>query len=318
LDKHFTITIHDESGVKQYSLHKIVKKTFIYLFLFFVSFGIISAVAIFYLNKNLTSIEVKKEKLEHAYKEIQEEHQQLQKEMNQTKKSLLSKREQLEELSNSLSEIEMLMGLRSTDDETLLQRVSVAKLSSAQKSILLQLIPSGYPIEYKGITSSFGYRIHPTKKKKEFHRGVDLKAKMKTPVYATADAIVEWAGMHKRSGFGRLIILQHVYGFKTYYGHLNKVVIKSGAFVKKGQLIGYTGNSGLSNGPHLHYELHFISRVLNPYHFMKWNMINYDAIFTKEKKVPWQSLIAATSRLRVVAQKQIQPSSLSEQKSKVK
>ncbi len=98
---------------------------------------------------------------------------------------------------------------------------------------LLQFIPSGSPVDYKGITSKFGNRIHPTLNRKEFHRGLDMKAKMKTPVYATADGIVEYSGYHQKSGFGNLVILQHNYGFRTYFGHLNNVVIKSGKFVKK-------------------------------------------------------------------------------------
>jgi murein DD-endopeptidase MepM/ murein hydrolase activator NlpD len=169
-----------------------------------------------------------------------------------------------------------------------------------------------------GITSKFGYRTHPTLKSKEFHRGSDMKAKMKTPVYATADAIVEYAGYHKKSGYGRLVILKHNYGFKTLYGHLNKVVIKSGTFVKKGDLIAYTGNSGMSNGPHLHYEVRFMSRPVNPFWFIKWNAQNYNTIFEKEKKIPWQSLITATAHIKVLRPTRAQPSSLQVPQSKGK
>jgi len=174
---------------------------------------------------------------------------------------------------------------------------------------LLQFIPNGTPIIYKGITSKYGYRIHPTLKRKEFHRGADMRAKMKTPVYATADGIVEYSGYHKKSGYGRLVILQHNYGFKTYFGHLNKVVVKSGAFIKKGTLIAYTGNSGMSSGPHLHYEVRFMSRPINPFWFIKWDAQNYNEIFEKEKKIPWQSLITATAQIKVLNPTRIQLSS---------
>jgi len=162
---------------------------------------------------------------------------------------------------------------------------------------LMQHVPNGSPIEYRGITSKFGYRTHPTLQREEFHRGSDMKAPMKTPIYATADAIVEWAAVHKRSGYGKLIILDHSVGFKTYFGHLNKIVVKSGQFIKRGDLVGYTGNSGMSNGPHLHYEVRFVQRALNPFWFVKWNIASYNSIFEKEKNVPWQSLITATTRL---------------------
>jgi murein DD-endopeptidase MepM/ murein hydrolase activator NlpD len=318
MDKHFTVTIHDDSGVRQFNLHKFVKKAFFYALIFLLTIGIIAVGTILYLNESVDAIAEKKESLESAYKELKARNMLLEKSMHETKSSLEIKKKELEELSDSLTEIETLIGLKPIEDESLKERVSIAKLSSSQRATLLQLIPNGSPIEYHGITSKFGYRIHPTLGKREFHRGIDLKAKMNTPVYAPADGIVEWAGLHKRSGFGKLIILEHVYGFKSYYGHLNKIVIKSGQFVKKGQLIAYTGNSGLSNGPHLHYELRFIHRVLNPYYFIKWTQANYNDIFQKEKKVPWQSLITATSRLQVQNQTQTQQSSHSEQNSKEK
>jgi len=318
MDKHFTVTIHDDSGVRQFNLHKFVKKAFFYALIFLLTIGIIAVGTILYLNESVDAIAEKKESLESAYKELKARNMLLEKSMYETKSSLEIKKKELEELSDSLTEIETLIGLKPIEDESLKERVSIAKLSSSQRATLLQLIPNGSPIEYHGITSKFGYRIHPTLGKREFHRGTDLKAKMNTPVYAPADGIVEWAGLHKRSGFGKLIILEHVYGFKSYYGHLNKIVIKSGQFVKKGQLIAYTGNSGLSNGPHLHYELRFIHRVLNPYYFIKWTQANYNDIFQKEKKVPWQSLITATSRLQVQNQTQTQQSSHSEQNSKGK
>jgi len=302
VDKHFTVTIHDESGVKQFNINKLVKKAFFYMGLFFLSVALISAATILYLNYSVDAAREKRDKVESAYKTLSEQNSLLEQSMQKTKKSLLVKKQELSELSDSLNEIEIMIGLKPFEDESLKERVTLAKLSSEQRATLLQLIPSGSPVAYHGITSKFGKRINPILGTPEFHKGDDLKAKLNTPVHATADAIVEWAGMHKRSGFGNLIILEHMYGFKTYYGHLNKVVIKSGQFVKKGQLIGYSGNSGLSNGPHIHYEIRFIQRSLNPFYFIKWTQNNYNEIFEKEQKVPWQSLIKATSRMRVIKQ----------------
>jgi len=318
VDKHFTITIHDDNGVRQFNLHKFVKKAFAYAGVFLLTLMIIAVSTIIYLDDTMERVEKKKESIETAYLDLQKKNVLLEESMQKTKASLLLKKQELSELSDSLTEIETLIGLNPIGDESLSERVSIAKLNSSQRATLLQLIPSGSPIEYHGITSRFGYRIHPTLNKREFHRGSDMKAKMKTPVYATADGIVEWAGMHKRSGFGNLVILAHVYGFKTYYGHLKRVVVKSGQFVKKGQLIAYTGNSGISNGPHLHYEIRFIQRPLNPFYFIKWTQKNYDEIFKKEKKVPWQSLIMAISRIKVVPQTQARLSLQLEQKSKGK
>ncbi|WP_457747321.1 M23 family metallopeptidase [Sulfurimonas sp.] len=316
MDNHFTITIHDDNGVKQFNVHQFVKKAFFYAFVFLLTIGLIAVGTILYLNDSVDKIQQKREAIELAYKNIKNKNIELQESMKATKESLEGKKKELGKLSDSLAEIEILIGLKPLEDRSLNERVSLTKLNSEHRATLLQLIPSGSPVEYHGLTSKFGYRIHPTLYKKEFHRGSDMRAKMNTPVYATADGIVEWAGMHKRSGFGRLVILEHVFGFKSYFGHLNKIVIKSGQFVKKGDLIAYSGNSGLSNGPHLHYEIRFIHRALNPYYFIKWTQKNYNEIFQKEKKVPWQSLITATSRIKVVTPIQTQQSSQQELKSK--
>ena len=304
LDNHFTVTIHDDHGVKQFNIHSFVKKAFLYLFSFIIIFVFLGMGTILYLNSSVDSIELKHQNAEIAYKDIESKNKKLQESMQLTNDTLVIKKKELEELSDSLSEIETLIGLKPVEETSIQERVSATKLDSQHRAILLQLIPNGSPIDYRGVTSKYGYRIHPTLKKKEFHRGTDMKASMKTPVYAPADGIVEYAGHHKKSGFGRLVILEHSYGFKTYFGHLNKVVIKSGKFVKKGTLIAYTGNSGLSNGPHLHYEIRFIHRNLNPFLFIKWTQQNYIDIFQKEKKVPWQSLIMATAHLRLTPQTQ--------------
>jgi len=317
VNKHFTITINDENGVKQFNVHHFVKKVLQYALAFILLMVFIATGTILYLNSSVKKIEAKRDAIELAYKNIQKKNQQLKESMYSTNSSLKKKKAELDELSDSLSEIETLIGLKPMPDSSLQERVNATKIDSQHRAVIMELIPNGSPVEYHGITSKFGYRIHPTLHKREFHRGIDMRAKLNTPIYATADAIVEWSGYHKRSGFGNLIILEHAYGFKTYYGHLKKTVVKSGSFVKKGTLIGYTGTSGLSNGPHLHYEIRFIHRSLNPFWFVKWTQKNYDQIFKKEKKVPWQSLIAATAHLALTPT-QTQQSSQPEQKSKGK
>lgn len=299
MNDHFTITINDDNGVKQYNLHHIVKKAIFYAVSFLGFIGLIAVGTILYLNYSVDEIEVKRQNTQNAYDKLKSKNDELDKSIKDTQLALIAKKRELNEVSDSLSEIEVLIGLAPVSDMSLQDRVNLTKVNSQQMATLMQFIPSGSPIEYKGVTSKYGYRVHPTLKRKEFHRGLDMRAKMRTPVYATADGIVEWAGTHKRSGFGKLVILQHNYGFRAYFGHLNKIVIKSGKFVKKGDLIAYTGNSGMSSGPHLHYELRFIQRAVNPFYFVKWNVKNYKEIFEKEKKIPWQSLITATQHIKV-------------------
>ena len=316
MNDHFTVTITDDNGVKQFNLHHFVKQALIYALSFIGSLALISIATMLYLNYSVDEIQEKRDGIKNAYLELEEKNENLQTTMNDTRNSLLLKKQELNELSDSLAEIETMIGIAPMADTSLQERVNLTKLNSEHMATLLQLIPNGSPIEYRGITSKFGYRIHPTLNRKEFHRGSDMKAKMGTPVYATADGIVEYAGIHRKSGFGKLVILQHAFGFRSYFGHLNKIVIKSTRFVKKGDLIAYSGNSGMSSGPHLHYEIRFIHNAVNPFYFVKWNVENYYDIFEKEKKIPWQSLITATSNLRVIKPTQTLPSSLLVLKSK--
>jgi murein DD-endopeptidase MepM/ murein hydrolase activator NlpD len=293
----FTITIHDANGIQQFNVHQIIKKFGLYLLVFIVFIFALAAFSIAYLNSSVNRIQAKTQKMEKAYALLEEKNAHLSETVAATEEILGQKKDELIAVTDKLTDIEHLIGLRTEEDTSLAERVDLATITSEEMAALMQHIPNGSPVEYRGITSKFGYRTHPTLKTQEFHRGSDLKAPMDTPIYATADAIVEWSGEHKRSGYGNLIILDHSFGFRTYFGHLNKVVVKSGQFVKRGDLIGYTGNSGMSNGPHLHYEVRFIQRALNPFWFVKWRVANYNSIFEKEKNVPWQSLITATTRL---------------------
>lgn len=113
----------------------------------------------------------------------------------------------------------------------------------------------------------FGMRFHPILKIKRMHNGIDFLATLNTPVYAPGSGIVEFAD--RQGGLGKTIIINHGFGYKTYYGHLNKYKVKKGQKVKRGDLIGLTGNSGsLSTGPHLHYEVKHNGIALNPRNFI--------------------------------------------------
>lgn len=297
----FTVTIHDVHGVKQFNIHQVIKKMGVYVLLFVLFIFAMSASSIAYLNSSVDTIQLKKDELKSVLLSLEKKNQNLIETVDITEVTLREKQDQLVTVTDRLSGIEEMIGLNAPEETSLEERVDLATITSEEMAALMQHVPNGSPVEYKGITSKFGYRMHPTLKRKELHRGTDMKAAMNTPIYATADAIAEWAAPHKSSGYGRLIILDHGYGFKTYFGHLNKIVVKSGQFIERGQLIGYTGNSGMSNGPHLHYEVRFAQRALNPYWFVKWDIASYKSIFKKEENIPWQSLIAATTRLHRIA-----------------
>ncbi len=137
------------------------------------------------------------------------------------------------------------------------------------KSEFLESIPAIQPVaneDLKRMASGYGWRTDPFTKTRKFHHGMDFSAKTGTPVYATGDGKVTRADS-KASGFGRHIRIDHGYGYLTIYAHLNDYNVKVGQKVKRGDLIGYVGNTGRSRGPHLHYEVHLNGERLNPVNF---------------------------------------------------
>jgi murein DD-endopeptidase MepM/ murein hydrolase activator NlpD len=112
------------------------------------------------------------------------------------------------------------------------------------------------------ITSGFGYRIHPILRFARLHRGIDFGAGTGTPIVAAADGQVSAAGW--AGGYGRQVRIAHADGIATSYSHMSQIVAEPGAHVRRGQLIGYVGSSGLSTGPHLHYEVHRYGQAVNP------------------------------------------------------
>ena len=123
------------------------------------------------------------------------------------------------------------------------------------------------PIAYNKITSPFGMRVHPISGKVKGHTGIDLKASIGTPVRATANGTVTKAEYY--SGYGKYICINHSSTLKTAYAHLSKINVRPGQHVMQGQIIGYTGNTGYSSGPHLHYEVIKGGKFINPLSYVK-------------------------------------------------
>ena len=137
----------------------------------------------------------------------------------------------------------------------------------------LDYLPALRPILKGVISSGFGTRLHPVYKVYRHHDGLDFSAKRGTPIYATADGIVRYVG--KMGGYGKMVIIDHKYGFETRYGHMNKWVVRKGQRVKRGEKIGEVGNTGISTAPHLHYEVRFKGKAVNPkYYYFEDRILN--------------------------------------------
>ena len=113
------------------------------------------------------------------------------------------------------------------------------------------------------MVSGYGRRIHPVYKTITHHDGMDFAAATGTPIYATANGTIEKSA-YDRGGYGKHVIINHGFGYKTLYAHMNEIKASKGSTVKRGDVIGYVGNTGLSIGPHLHYEVHYKGKKENP------------------------------------------------------
>ena len=139
----------------------------------------------------------------------------------------------------------------------------------SNKEKLLSATPAIQPLSNRDLnrlSSGFGYRIDPVYKTVKFHPGLDFTAPQGTPIYATADGVVQTAG-NVGNGYGNHIVINHGYSYQTLYGHMSRLKANRGQRVKRGEVIGYVGSTGKSTGPHLHYEVFKARKRLDPIYF---------------------------------------------------
>jgi murein DD-endopeptidase MepM/ murein hydrolase activator NlpD len=129
--------------------------------------------------------------------------------------------------------------------------------------------PAIQPVSIKELTrfgSNFGFRLHPILHVVRMHAGIDLTCPRGTNIFVTADGVVREAG-YTSGGYGNKILVDHGFGYQTLYGHCEKVLVKPGDVVKRGDIIGLVGSTGLSTCPHLHYEVHVNNNAVNPINY---------------------------------------------------
>ncbi len=263
---------------KSLALGRVAKKAYLSLAIFLALFFFVGSGVIIYTTASISDLYGFLGNMQDAYKKVQSENDEL--------KTILS---------GSLEEKERIKEFeKSVNDKVSLKsdKIDLASISVEQKLMTLRNAPSGYPCAFGGITSDFGSRNHPILHQSIFHEGIDLRAEYGTNVVSTADGIVEFAKFF--GGYGNMLIIQHAYGFRSVYGHLSAFTVKQGDYVRKGQLIAKSGQSGLSQGPHLHYEVRYFNKPLNPKPFIEWNAGNFHNIFEQEGTIKWASLLQAT------------------------
>ena len=142
------------------------------------------------------------------------------------------------------------------------QQLKVMESMFMTQNLREEVIPSGRPIQKGWLSSYFGMRTDPFNGRREWHKGMDFAGKEGSPVLATASGVVTWAG--KRYGYGLMVEVNHGNGYATRYAHNRKILVKIGDVVEKGQQLSEMGSTGRSTGPHVHYEVIYQGRVVNP------------------------------------------------------
>jgi len=178
--------------------------------------------------------------------------------------SLIYKRHQEEEM---MKEVQNQLAILVTNYKDVFKWLTLAR---ADSSMLVE-IPCIFPLKRTDynefLTSSpFGYRLHPIYKYEKFHNGIDIPDSKGTPVYATANGVVEFSG-YKKGDIGVCVIINHKFAYQTLYGHLSTYTVKNGEIIKQGQMIGRVGKTGTATGYHLHYIIKKNGKSIDPYKF---------------------------------------------------
>ncbi len=170
-----------------------------------------------------------------------------------------------EVIINTASKLDMISSQLYVQSKSFEEVFELAK----NKEQMLACIPAIQPVkilDLRRISSYYGYRLDPIYKVRKWHGGVDFSAPTGTEIHVSGDGVVESAS-RSGYGYGNKIIVDHGYGYKTVYAHLNSFDVRRGQKVKRGQVIGKVGNSGLSTSPHLHYEVIRNDRKVNPIYY---------------------------------------------------
>ena len=167
---------------------------------------------------------------------------------------------------------------------------------SKNKEKMAASIPAIWPINKKdlrGPIGAYGRRLHPIYKRYIHHKGIDFGGRRGDPIYATGNGVVSHTekGL-RRKGYGQQIVIDHGFGYKTRYAHLNERLVKKGQEVKRGELIGYMGNTGGSTGPHLHYEVLYMGRDVDPINYFRRDMseAEFERIISSAKATTFETL----------------------------
>lgn len=204
------------------------------------------------------------------------------------------------ELSNEYGGVSIEAQKKLDRQTRLLYRQSLSldelQVLSKNKEKMAAAIPAIWPInkkDLKGPIGAYGRRLHPIYKRYIKHKGLDFGADKGDPVYATGNGVVVSTSKgERRRGYGQQILIDHGFGYKTRYAHLNERLVTKGQEVKRGEIIGYVGSTGGSTGPHLHYEVIYMGVDVDPINYFRRDMSDaeFEHIIEQAKTTTFETL----------------------------
>lgn len=267
----FIISIVDNNGVRQFSIHRLAKKFVIYFLLFFIISNILMFIAIKLLASELKEMKSERnvilDKYFHIYNKYENIKQQV--EISQNK---------LDEINRRMFDLEGIISMKdAVISNTNLESYDISSLSESKKDTILQLLPNSLPFD---INNDFSASF--------LKSGVVFNTPKAIPIYATADGIVDLTRDDSTKGIGKFAKIIHSFGFTSIYGYLSKVTLKRGDVVKKGQLIGYSNTSPINN---LYYDIRFLGSEVDVEKFIVWNINNFSSVINEDSVVNWNGLL---------------------------
>lgn len=275
------ITISDTNEVRQYAVRPAVAKLVIFLLSGHTLLFVVGLAALAWLASEIDALRFAKQMVYREYRLEADAksrfHDDAKSEMEHIEETLRKKREEL----GIINEV-----TKPAPDKP----VGGKGAAFHDSALFRQFLPVGSPTPGITITSAFGLRRHPILNQMLPHNGVDFNVPERTPVQVTADGVVERA-KEEGDGYGLAVVIRHPYNFFTLYGHLSSVNVKPGQIVRKGELIAHSGNTGLSSGPHVHYEVLYDRAPIDPAPFVQ-SVADPSRLFHRSRRVPWASLVA--------------------------
>lgn len=287
------VTIVDESGSRQFNLPKSATKIILAISGILIILIILSVLLMRFLMQKIDDIALNKDIALSEYKYIYYQNDYL-------KEQIKQKSQELNIVGKKIGNLENIIQTKKSTAKSNHEHINLTQITPAEKTLMLNLIPNGEPLKSYISKTDTAQREHPVKKIKGIASGIDFSAPLDTPVYATADGVVDLVRNGYDKGYGNFVKLAHSFGFSSSYSHLQKAIVKKGDFVQKGQLIGYSGKSGDSNGETLHYEVRFLGKILDPGVYTQWNASNFDGVFDNDSSIDWKSLVWAIQDIAIL------------------